>query len=75
MTTVTLTIDNDNDLHILQEIFDRFGLKYQVEEETGTPVSNEDLKNLLAARQEYIDGKTTARDWHDIQQELNSEFD
>jgi hypothetical protein len=34
-------------------------------------LSETELKDLIKTRQDYIDGKTVARDWNDIEEELN----
>jgi len=69
MTTLTVNIKNEKDLPILKEILDRFGLIYQVDEAYG--FSDAEIKGFLQTQQDFVAGKTTARDWKDIQDDLN----
>ena len=72
MTTLTVNIKNEKDLPILKEILDRFGLIYQVDEVY--EFSESEIKGLLKTQQDFIEGKTTARDWKDIQDDLNRAY-
>jgi hypothetical protein len=55
---------------------DRFGLVYKIEpDEKEYTFSDAEIKDLVKTRQDYIDGKTTARDWKDIEDDLNRAFD
>ena len=74
MTTLTVNILNDKDLPVLQEILDRFGLDYAVENEDEYVFSKEEIEGLVKTTQDYIDGKTTARDWEDVKAELKRDF-
>ena len=70
MTTLTVNIQNDNDLPLLQGILDRFGLAYAVDKESDYVFSEAEIASLVKTTQDYIDGKTTARDWDDIKEDL-----
>lgn len=72
MTTLTVNIDKEKDLPVLKEILDRFGLVYQVDEQLD--ISDEDIKGFLKTQQDFLEGKTTARDWNDIQNDLNRAY-
>lgn len=72
MTTLTVNIDKEKDLSVLKEILDRFGLVYKVDERYD--ISDEDMKGFLKTQKEFMDGKTTARDWNDIQEDLNRAY-
>lgn len=37
--------------------------------------SKEEISSFKQTRQDYIDGKTTARDWHEIKKDLDNSFD
>jgi coproporphyrinogen III oxidase-like Fe-S oxidoreductase len=69
MTTLTVNINNENDLPILKEILDRFGLAYQVDEQYD--FTEAEIKGFLKTQQDFIDGKTTARNWQEIQDDLD----
>jgi hypothetical protein len=36
------------------------------------PFSQHDIESLIKTQQDFIDGKTTARDWSEIENELNN---
>lgn len=36
------------------------------------PFSQRDIESLVKTQQDFIDGKTTARDWSEIKNELNN---
>ena len=75
MTTLTVNISNENDLPLLQEILNRFGLTYTIDAGSEFAFSKEDIEGLLKSKQDFLDGKTTARDWEDIEKDLNRAFD
>ena len=72
MTTLTVNIQNKKDLSVLQEILDRFGMDYAVDEEYD--FSKEEIEVLVKRKQDYLDGKTTARDWNAIKEELDRKY-
>lgn len=72
MTTLTVNIDKEKDLSVLKAILDRFGLAYSVNEEYS--FSEQEIKGLLQTQQDFISGKTTARSWDDIQDDLNRAY-
>ncbi len=75
MSTLTVNITNEKDLPVLQEILDRFGLSYTVDSDATYAFTKAEIESLLKTKQDFIDGKTTARDWEDIEKELNRAFD
>jgi hypothetical protein len=36
--------------------------------------SKEEIESLLQTQQDYLDGKTAARDWEEIEEELNRKY-
>lgn len=74
MTKVTVSVPNDNDISFLKEVLDRFGLTYEVEADEEYILSAKDINSFVKTRQDFLDGKTTARDWTDIEEDLNSAF-
>jgi hypothetical protein len=74
MTTVTVNIQNEKDLPVLQEILNRFGMTYTVEEENEYPFNKDEIESLVKTKQDFIDGKTTARNWTDIEEDLNRAY-
>lgn len=75
MTTLTVNIPNENDLPVLQEILNRFGLTYVVEADEEYDFSPEEIESFLKTRQDFLDGKTTARSWKDVEEDLSRAFD
>ena len=73
MTTLTVNINNEKDLPLLEEVLTRFGLSYHVNADYN--FSEQEIKDLLKTKQDLLEGKTTARNWEDIEQELNNAFD
>jgi uncharacterized protein YqgQ len=74
MTTLTVNISNEKDLPVLQEILDRFGLNYVVDTEKDYSFSKAEIESLLKTQQDFLDGKTTARDWKDIEDDLDRAY-
>jgi hypothetical protein len=74
MTTLTVNIQNEKDLPVLQEILDRFGLPYSVDIDEEYIFSEAEIASLAKTTQDYIDGKTTARDWNDIKADLDRAY-
>jgi hypothetical protein len=74
MTTLTVNIIDDKDLPVLREILNRFGLSYTVDADSDDLFSETDIKALIQIRQDFLDGKTTARDWNDIEDDLNRAY-
>jgi hypothetical protein len=62
MTTLTVNIKEESDLSVLQEILDRFGLTYTVDTENEYAFSKSEIDGLIKTKQDFLDGKTTARD-------------
>ncbi len=74
MTTLTVDIENEKDLPVLKEILNRFGLTYRVDKTKEYSFSEAEIKDLLKTKQDFLDGKTTARDWKDIEDDLNRAY-
>ena len=68
MIRLTVNIPDDNDISFLKEVLDRFGLSYEIDaDDNGYIFSDAEIKSLVKTRQDYLEGKTTARDWTDIE--------
>ena len=74
MTRLTVNIQNEKDLSVLQEILDRFGMDYAIDENDEYNLSKEDIEDLVKTDQDYLDGKTNARDWKDIKEDLDRKY-
>lgn len=74
MTTLTVDIKDEKDLPVLQEILDRFGLSYIVDKHNDYSFSKAEIESLVKTKQDYLDGKTTARSWTDIEEDLNRAY-
>jgi len=74
MTVLTVNIQNENDLPVLQEILKRFGLEYAVENEDKYVFSKAEIEILVKRKQDFIDGKTTARDLDEIEKDLDRAY-
>ncbi|MEH6304237.1 MULTISPECIES: hypothetical protein [Olivibacter] len=75
MTTITATLHNSKDVKLLQEVLNRFGIPYTVNEDTDAfPFTEADLKSFRDTQQAFKDGKTTAKDWIEVQKELDRAF-
>jgi hypothetical protein len=74
MTTLTVNIQNEKDLSSLQEVLDRVGIDYEAENYDDYVFSKEEIERLVKDNEDYINGKTTARDWNDIKEDLKRAF-
>lgn len=74
MTTLTVNVKNDSDLPVLQEILNRFGLSYTVDTDKEYLFSDAEIKSLVKTKQDFIEGKTTARDWTDVKDDLDRAY-
>jgi len=74
MTVLTVNIQNEKDLPVLQEILNRFGLEYAVENEDKYVFSKAEIEILVKRKQDFIDGKTTARDLDEIEKDLDRAY-
>jgi len=74
MTTLTVNIQNEKDLPVLQEILNRFGLTYRIDTDKEYAFSETEITDLLQTKQDFLDGKTTARNWTDIEDDLNRAY-
>ncbi|MHC8947341.1 hypothetical protein [Sphingobacterium hungaricum] len=67
MTTITATIENEKDLKVVQEILERFGIPYQIDDSAENYVfSAEQIADFELTKQEFFAGKSTAKDWEEI---------
>ena len=71
---LTVNIQNEKDLPVLQEILNRFGLEYAVENEDKYVFSKAEIEILVKRKQDFIDGKTTARDLDEIEKDLDRAY-
>jgi hypothetical protein len=74
MTTLTVNINDEKDLPVLQEILTRFGLTYTVDVNDEYVFSEEQIASFVKTKQDFLDGKTTARNWDDIEEDLNRAY-
>jgi len=58
----------------LQEILDRFGLSYSVDSDEEFIFSKAEIKSFIKTKRDFLEGKTTARDWTDIEKDLNRAY-
>jgi len=72
MTTLTVNITNEKDLSVMEEILSRLGLIYKINTEYDFKES--EIKDLLKTKQDFLEGKSSARDWNNIEQDLNRAF-
>lgn len=76
MTKLTVSIPDNNDVPFLQEMLERIGLSYEIiPDDKDYSFTAGQVQDLVQTRQDYLDGKTTARDWKDIEKDLNRAFD
>lgn len=75
MTTITATLHNNKDVKLLQEVLNRFGIAYTINEDTNEyPFTDAELKSFRDAQKAFKEGKITARDWSEIQKDLDRAF-
>ncbi|GAA4786242.1 hypothetical protein GCM10023231_12720 [Olivibacter ginsenosidimutans] len=75
MTTITATVHNSEDVKLLQEVLNRFGIAYTINEETEEyAFTASELKSFRDTQKAFKQGKTTAKDWNEIQKDLNRAF-
>jgi len=74
MTTLTVNIQNEKDLPVLQEILNRFGLAYTVNADGEYPFTELEIASLVNTKQDFIEGRTTARNWDEIEEDLNRAY-
>lgn len=68
MTTLTVNIANEKDLPLMEEILNRFGLSYHIN--TGYNFTEQEITALLKTKQDFLEGKSSARNWNEIEQDL-----
>ena len=69
MKTLTVNITDEKDLPVMEEILTHFGLSYQINADYS--FSEQEIKGLLKTKQDFLEGKSSAHDWSEIEQELN----
>ena len=69
--TVTVNIPDGKDLSILREILNRLGLEYTV---NVYDFIEDEIESLLKTKQDFMNGKTTAKSWNDIEEDLNCAY-
>jgi len=65
MTVLTVNIQNEKDLPVLE---------YAVENEDKYVFSKAEIEILVKRKQDFIDGKTTARDLDEIEKDLDRAY-
>lgn len=72
MTTITATVSSEKDVKVLKEILERFGIDYVIEESaTDYVFSDTQIADFERTQQDFLAGKTAARDWEDIKNDLS----
>jgi len=75
MTTITATVHNHEDVKLLQEVLNRFGITYTVNESADEySFTAAELKSFRDTQKAFKEGKITAKDWNEIQEDLNRAF-
>lgn len=75
MTTITAKIPNAKDVKIFTELLERFGIPYTVEESPQDYIfTDAQMADFEKSKQEFLDGKTTAKSWDDIKKDLESVY-
>jgi len=59
---------------VLTVNINRFGLEYAVENEDKYVFSKAEIEILVKRKQDFIDGKTTARDLDEIEKDLDRAY-
>ena len=71
MKTLTFNFHNEQEEKVLLAFLDSLQYDYRpVEEQETFPFSPEEIKSLLQTKQDFLDGKTFARPWEEIKQQL-----
>lgn len=74
MTTLTVNVQSESDLVVLQKMLGELGMAYHVSNDDQFDFSEAEINSFKQTRQDYIDGKTTARDWSEIKKDLGRAF-
>ena len=74
MTTITVNIENREDLSLLKEMLSRFGLKFKVDEHTSQEVIYANLKKSLTEIQKWKQGKIELQNAKSAIEEIESEL-
>lgn len=71
MKTLTFNFHNEQEEKVLLAFLDSLHYDYRPVEEPETfQFSQEEIKGLLQTKQDFLEGKTTARPWEEIKQNL-----
>jgi hypothetical protein len=75
MTRVTVNVFEEKDVSFLKEILDRVGLTYEVDDDQPDyQFSESEIAGFVKTKQDYLEGKTTARNWDEVKKDLHSAF-
>ena len=74
MTTLTVNINDKNELTLLEATLKKLGFDYSVDTDAEYDFTEVEIASFVKTRQDFIDGKTTARSWDDIQNDLNRAY-
>lgn len=76
MTTITAKIPNAKDVKIFKDLLERFGIPYTIDDEStqGYVFTDAQMADFEQSKQEFVDGKTTAKSWDDIKKNLESVY-
>jgi len=71
MKTLIFNFHNEQEEKVLLAFLDSLHYDYRpVEEQEAFQFSQEEIKSLLQTKQDFLEGKTTARPWEEIKQNL-----
>lgn len=75
MTKMTVNIPDENDVPFLKEMLDRIGLSYEMAtDEQEYQFTDVEIAGFVKTKQDYLDGKTTGRNWDEVKNDLNRVF-
>jgi hypothetical protein len=56
----------------LKEMLDRIGLPYEVDDDdVNYTFSEKEIEGFVKTRQDFLDGKTTARNWNEVKKGMS----
>ena len=71
MRTLRFNFHNEQEEKVLLAFLDKLQYDYRwVDEQEDFQFSEEEVKSLLQAKRDFIEGKTTARPWEEIKRNL-----
>ncbi|MES2276967.1 MAG: hypothetical protein V4592_13145 [Bacteroidota bacterium] len=74
MTTLTVNIQNESELTLLKETLKKLGFNYSIDTDKDYMFTEAEIASFVKTRQDFLDGKTTARSWDDIEEDLNRAY-